>query len=481
MDNGSKNHKITLFFPLAAIALLFSPVFHAPPAAAQTSQTLYFMERIPQSGLLNPAYQHDHDFYIGIPMFSSINLNAKSNFASFNDFIFKHPQYDSLISFIHPDADTGNFTEKLKSLNTIAPELYYGILSAGYRRNNSYFRLDVSDRARARIDIPRDLAILALEGNEQYAGRIADISGFAGEMNYFREYALGYSYDINKWFNAGVRAKLLFGKADLSFSAGQMTLYTDPESYNLRLLSEFTMDMSMPLTLVTNEKGSIDQVDSHFRSRDYGRGKFLFSGRNPGIAFDAGAWFRISERSTLFSSITDLGYISWKRDAYNLSANSDFTYEGIDLSPIFDSGDGSDPVGNMIDTLKGLLTTSAQAYRKALPSRLYIGGTYVHRNGINIGLLSRFDLAGNNPEKVVTASLMKDINPHLTASLTWSFMYRHYNNPGIGLTYRTGRLNIYFLTDNLSSAIVPRRNRSMNMWFGCNLAFGHRTIRAEGR
>jgi hypothetical protein len=466
-------------FSLFLITLFL--LFYTLTLPAQTSQTLYFMEKIPQSGVLNPAYQHDHDFYIGIPMASSFNMNGNSNFANYNDLLFRHPQHDSLISFIHPDADKGEFVAKLKGFNTVSRDYYYGILSAGYRRNNSYFRVEVADRASASIGFPKDLGILALEGNEQFAGQNASISGFTGKLNYFREYAFGYSYNFNRLFNLGARAKLLFGRADMAFSTGPSTLYTDPETYNLRLTTEFSMEMSMPLDVGTDENGRIDHIHSHFRQDDYGRGNFLFGLRNPGIAFDAGGWFRISPVVTVFSSITDIGYISWRSDVYNFSIDADYIYQGIDLSPLFDPGDGSDPVDNLLDTLKSFVNTATASYRRNLPPRLYVGGTYIHRSGLNVGLLSRFDLSGENGGKVITASLMKDINPWLTASFTYSFMNRYYNRPGFGLTVRRGNINLYFITDNVSSAIVPRKIRSMNMWFGCNLAFGYRSIRSEGR
>jgi hypothetical protein len=478
MYQNKKSFSQGLFLFLIPLILLF---FRGVPLPAQTSQTLYFMERIPQSGVLNPAYQHDHDFYIGIPMASSFNINSKSNFASYNDLIFRHSKYDSLISFIHPDADKGGFVSKLQVYNTFARDYYYGILSAGYRRNNSYFRFEVADRATAGISFPKDLGVLALEGNEQFAGRNAIISGFTGNLNYFREYAFGYSYNVDRLFNVGARAKLLFGKADMAFSVGQSALYTDPETYNLRLTTEFSMEMSMPVSVGTDENGKIDYISSHFRQDDYSRKNFLFGRRNPGIAFDLGGWFRISPVVTLFSSITDIGFISWKRDVYKFSIDADYLYQGIDISPLFDSGDGSDPVDNLLDTLKSFVNTGTGSYRRNLPSRLYFGGTYIHRSGLSIGLLSRFDLAGENGRRVITASLMKDINPWLTASFTYSFMNRNYNNPGFGLTARRGNVNLFFITDNVSSAIIPRRTRSMNMWFGCNLAFGYRSIRSEGR
>ncbi len=456
----------------ATYAIIFLMLVMFQPLKAQVNRTIYFMDRIPQSSFLNPAHQHDHDYYIGLPMISSLNMNMKSNFASFSDVIFKHSRYDSLITFMHPDADQQNFTSKLRNLNTIAPDMNVGILSFGYRRNTSYFSFNIADRASIRANLPRDLILLGLEGNEQFAGRSADFSRFGGELNYFREYSIGYSRLVGERLSLGVRTKLLFGKANLSFTGTHMNLYTDPESYNITLRSEFNMDFSMPVTLERNENGGIEDIHSNFDREDYSRGNFLFNNRNQGLALDIGATYRLTEPLTLYASITDFGFISWKRDVYNLSMDSHFEYEGLDLSPVFDYRDDSVPSEKLGDTLRGLIDTREERYRSGLPTRIYMGAAWELNSGISLGMLSSSEIYRNSFEQAVTLSAGSDINHWLSASVSYSLMNNHFNNLGMGFSVRRRAFNFYMVSDNILSTIVPHRKRNVNVWLGINLAFG---------
>jgi hypothetical protein len=336
----------------------------------------------------------------------------------------------------------------------------------------SYFSFGISDRASARFSLPGDLLLLGLEGNEQFLGKSAEFSRLRGEMNYFRQYAFGYSRDINRWFDIGGRVKVLFGKANLSFTGTEMSLYTDPESYDLRLRSKFNMHFSMPLTLIQDEQGKIDDIESHFNSDSYSLGNFLFSSRNAGLAADLGITFRVSRQMTLHTSITDLGFIRWGKDAYNLQMDSNFDYGGLDMTPVLDYRDDSVPVENLVDSLKGMIRTSEGAYTRSLPARVYFGGTYALKNGMSLGLLSRTGISRYNVEQIVTLSASSDINEWLSATVTYSLMNSHYNNLGLGLSARRGIWNLYMVSDNIASTIVPQQKRNVNFWLGLNLVFG---------
>ena len=449
---------------------------------AQTGQTLYFMETLPQSALLNPAYQHSHNFHIGLPMLSSFNLNAKTNFVTFSDLVFKHPQYDSLISFLHPDANLSDFTGKLKERNNIAPDLHLNILSFGFRMNGSFITFSVSERASFRATLPRDFILLGLEGNEQFTDRKADFSSFGADLNYFREYAAGYSRQVDERLTIGGRLKLLFGKANISFAGSDISLYNDPESYNTMLHSSLKMNMSMPVTLVKNENGDIDSMLFHFDRDDYNPMEFIFNPRNTGFAVDLGATFRLIEPLALYASVTDLGFINWKKDIYNLSMDGDFEFEGFDLSPLFDYSDDSDPEDNLLDSLKGLfrITDTRDVYRRQLPARIYLGGTYEVRPGMNLGLLSRSEIYQGGIEQAFTLSANAVLRRWLSASLSYSVMNNSYSNVGMGLALRGGGFQIYMLSDNLGTLFMPHRTKNANLWFGLNLVFGRRGERQIG-
>jgi len=324
-------------------------------------------------------------------------------------------------------------------------------------------------------DLPKDLVLLGLEGNVQFMGLEADLSDFSVDMNYFREYSAGYSYQASERLSLGVRAKMLFGKAGFYFEGGAMDLYTDPDSYNTRLRSRFNMNLSMPVTLVKNEDGDIEEVISHFDTEGYDPLDFIFNSRNTGFAADLGITYNISRPVTLFASVTDLGFINWKEDVYNFSVDGEFEFDGINLSPLFNNDD-SDPVDNLLDSLKGIfnLNDTQNSFNRRLPARVYLGGSYELTPGLSLGLLSRSEIYNGSLEQAFTLSANSNVGRWLSASLSWSMMNNSYNNLGMGLALRGGGFQLYAMSDNLNTAFYPHRAKSVNVWFGLNLVFGHK-------
>lgn len=470
----NKRFRKLFFFSISLLLIFILSGISLQNAQAQISQTIYFMDRLPQSSLINPAYQHHHNFHLGLPAVSSFNVNARTNFANFNDIVFKHPQYDSLITFLHPDANSEDFTSRLSNRNFFAPDLHINLFSFGFRANRSFVSFNLSERVSGRGMLPKDLLLLGLQGNEQFVGEKADFSNIGIDMNYYREYALGYAYDVDDKLNVGARAKILFGKANISFSDMDISLNTDADTYNMDLKSKFTMNFSMPVTLVKDEEGEISDIEAHFDMDDYDPLDFVFNTNNSGFAIDLGASYRLTDPVTLHASILDLGYINWKDDVYNLSMDGEFEFDGVDISSIFDSSDDSEPGEDLLETIQDRFSISdtRNSYRRGLPTRLYLGGTYELSSRVGFGMLSRTQYYQKNFEQAMTLSANANLGRWLSASLSYSMMNNSYNNIGAGLSLGGAGIQLYVLTDNLNSVFHPHKTNSVNLWFGLNLIFG---------
>lgn len=445
-------------------------------AHSQVGQTMYFMNSLPQSAILNPALQHNHALHIGLPGISSLNVNARTNFANFNDLIFKHPQYDSLISFLHPDANLNDFISILQEKNTVASDLNVNLFTLGFRVKRSYLSFSVAERSFVRANLPGDFLKLGLLGNEQFVGKTAEFSTFGVDMNYFREYAAGYSLMVDDKLSIGFRAKILFGKASLSFADTEFNLFTDPDTYSMRLRSRFTMNVSMPVTVTLNEDGFFEDVVPHFDDANYDPLDFILNSKNAGFAIDLGATYKIADRMTLYASATDIGFIGWSQDVYNFSVDGTYEFDGVDFSPFFIYDDDSDPGENLLDSLKGVfkINDSGNSFNKGLPARVYLGGTYNLSPGFSLGLLSRSEIYQRGFEQAVTLSANSNLGRWLSASVSYSAMNNSYNNFGAGLMLRAAGFQLYVMSDNLNAVFSPQRANSANVWFGLNFVFGRR-------
>jgi len=134
---------------------------------AQTQNSLYFMNGVPQSNRMNPARNPDCGFYIGIPILSTLSTQISSNPLAYEDLIYPHPTEDSLITFLHPLGDQEAFLNKLKPLNVLLADTRTSFISIGFGTGAGFFTLDLTTRAEANLYFPGDLARLVLEGADE--------------------------------------------------------------------------------------------------------------------------------------------------------------------------------------------------------------------------------------------------------------------------------------------------------------------------
>ena len=90
------------------IFLLSVLAFYIPkPLAGQESNTIYFMNGVPQSYMVNPATQPRCNAFLGLPSSSPLQFHIENSGFSFGDVVF--PMGDSLITFLHRNADKDKF------------------------------------------------------------------------------------------------------------------------------------------------------------------------------------------------------------------------------------------------------------------------------------------------------------------------------------------------------------------------------------
>lgn len=58
--------------------------------------------------------------------------------------------------------------------------------------------------------VPKDIAVLALDGNRDYLGKVFNLSDLSAKAEMLSVFHLGFHKNINKKFILGVRGKNLF-------------------------------------------------------------------------------------------------------------------------------------------------------------------------------------------------------------------------------------------------------------------------------
>lgn len=462
---------------------LISTILLVGELAAQDAQTLYYMNRVPQSTFMNPAMQPKCNFFLGLPVVSSFQIDAGNNRLSLTDVIMKHPTEDSLITFLHPDAEfnTNDFLSKIDQNNFFYEDFRTDLLSFGFRVNSWYFTFNLSEKFSSAINYPKDLMELALEGNRGFINQNADLSYLGVNSTFYREYGIGVSKEINQKLSIGVRGKVLFGHANVysDFDGNDLTLYSSRDSIYLN--ADATIYTSSPLIATQNADGDFDGFEVPGYIEDSETDSLVdlaLAHNNMGLGVDIGIYFKPIDRLSLSVSLIDLGYIKWDvKDVTKLELNGNYAFKGVDVSDeIGESDEDTDPFEDMLDSLENSFTVSntAESYTTTLGTKIYVGANFAVSKKFDVGFLSRSYYLNNNLNQAFTFSAnVRPING-ISASLSYSIMNGAYNNIGFGLVLGGAPLQVYVISDNVSAAFWGHKTTSFNLRFGVNIAFGCR-------
>jgi hypothetical protein len=435
--------------------LLILCIFFPVILTGQQNQQLFQMQYLGESNFLNPAVQSECKWFIGLPVISSIHLNIANSATS----------YRQLVSNLNDNSARLNIDRVVNHLGMrtlIATEIHATLLALGYKLDNTYFAFSIIEKNNLPFTLSKDLFTLAWKGNTQFEGEQASARGTSIYAMHYREYALGISRQNDAGNFLGIKGKLLFGKLNFSVPKSDISLYTDPTTFDLTINGNLRMNMSAPLI--------IDETNGRINNITYDESaslmNLIFNRKNWGFAFDAGFIKQMNEKITLSGSILDVGFIRWRSYLNNLSSNEEFTYQGV----LADTGN---VIGSLLDSITFEITN--QSYTTMLPIKTYLGVSY--------SLTDRFDamITGSAlyyRTKIVPAITMGlDYNPfghfHLVAS--YSVMYRTFYNVGLGFSIGRGPLQFYMISDNAAGFIWPFSARNINLRFGLNINLGCHT------
>jgi hypothetical protein len=486
--------KIFKYLSVIALGLLFtSGIF------AQTGQTVYYMN-LPQRMDLNPAFTPGNRVYVQLPLISGINLSVGNNFFSLSDILMKSPYNDSIITVFHPDADITDFLSEIRTANNIEVRTKLQLLGIGFALGQkNFFSIDINTNVNAYGAFPGDFVRLAVEGNEQFVGSSMDFSSLGISANMYSEIGVGFSRAITDKLRVGVKGKVLLGTASVSTNIKSLGIDVS-EDYTHTINADMSVLSSGPIAVATDLENMIDsvymrdmQLESFSEIYNY-----VMEGGNVGLGLDLGAQYDLTDRIKLSASITDIGYIRWKREATNVDIKGEFTFDGFDVSDVISGSMSMDSVlGNMLDSLQASMniTTTESPFTTYLPNNINIGGSFDVTNFFTVGALSTTRFVGGRVKQALTLSANLNYRNLLTTSVAYTMANSSYSNLGIGLGLRLGIGQFYLITDHipttfnqltwtesesgeLRSVKVPSNWNMFNMRLGFNLVFGNKP-RAE--
>ena len=444
-------------------AILALGLLVTAPICAFSQQELLFhtLPDLLQNTAHNPAvFPKDKKIAVGVGAFS---LDAAhSNGLAYQD-VFVEQNGRTIL-------DLGLFIEKLEPENTVFADQRIETVSLGFRLpGNMALQVGHANRLVADITYPKTLAELIWRGNAPYIGQTVEIGPQVNASNW-NEWGIGLS---KNWggLSVGGRIKWLTGAGTLKTDSDrhQMSVYTDPDIYQLTLRTNYVLQSSGFLT-------AIDTTDLGFDlSFADVNGLSLFT-QNAGLAFDLGAqWQLLGNKLTLDIGLLDLGgRIKWDKNAYKFDSQASYTYEGTSI-PGRDIIDGNTDIDfdAKLDSLNDIFQfkKTAETFTTKLPLRTYIGGLYQITPQWTAGLTIFHQRNAARNQTAVGGSLRWKPLRWIGLSAMYSANDQSTANIGLGLTLTPGPVQLYFASDNLGNAFSPKNTAAVNFKTGLSLVF----------
>jgi hypothetical protein len=418
---------------------------------AQQETGLQFMPTVWQGSKINPAAWPEYKVMVGLP-------------GIHNSLFFSGPTYGDAIREENGMNvfDVDQVLSQLGERNEVRDQLEIETISAAMRFGKVVVGFHHAFRFNAYFNYPETLPQLIWRGNAQYIGQTIDMSNDIHISSYNE---IGLSGAVRLFdLTLGARVKYLTGIADLSTARNDLSLYTDPDVYQLTLGADY----------LVNSSALLDYNDYTDFNLNYGFGQIggaqLFTS-NRGFAFDLGAQLDLGPL-TLGASVVDLGSIRWTEEVTNYSAKGEFTYEGLDISQAL-TGDSVTFEG-ALDTLQEIFQfqQTSEAYTTSLPTKVFLNGQLeLGRNWIvGASLMSEFYRGQIYGALGLNGTVR--LLPGLTLGASYTLFRDTYANFGLHAAVDLGPVQVFALTDNVLAAFRPNDSRFFQFRTGVNLVFG---------
>jgi hypothetical protein len=451
-------------------------------AISQNKQILYGFDDIPQSIMLNPGSKVSQKKHYGIPFLSHIHFNGGSSGVSAFD-IFKNGS----------DNINDRITQKIlemKNTDFFTATQQLALINFGWRtKKDIYFSGGIYQEFDFITYFPKDLAILAWEGNRDYLDYPFNLGEISTMGDFMTVYHFGINKKINEKLTVGARLKLyssMFSFRSINNSGTFTTRLGDGTSENIY---EHTLQ-NADVTVETSGYASLRNLDGAGQITSNILGKAFFGG-NIGLGLDLGFTYQINDAWNFSASALDIGAIFHTKDVENYHAYGTYTLDGLNLIfPSLNDGEATLPYYEdledevereiPIDTLNNSYIQFRPAKINASLSYGFgrfigvddcncknMGGDKLYKQNVGLQFYSIFRPKG--PQVAGTFFYYRRLTDYFSAKATYTVDSYSYSNVGLGFSAKLGSVNFYLITDNLLKYSNLAKAKSVSLQLGFNI------------
>lgn len=446
---------------------------------AQPSLSLYYMESVPQSSLMNPARQPRCNMFVTI---ASMSLHTETNIKESDLFQKVGGEWNFLTD---KDFSFSKINRKFRNGARLNNQLSIELANVGWRDRRGYWSVGISERIETSAALPSAFFTMLDKGLPD--GTRLDFSNLRINANAYHEFALGYSLKLTEELTIGARAKYLSGITAVKTDIPKFSVTTGRDQWTIDMNA--SASASLPIDVRTDEDGafSLDSVEIRDLSLHDIINIALPGIRNPGAAVDLGVEYTFDKNFKVSASVTDLGVIFWSKETNTIKGKGLFEYSGVEdnLDAFLDGTDIPGLVTDMADSLKNSLTTSVshKMFTTFVHPNVYIGGEYTPLHFLSLGIVSRTTFWKSSVSQ--NFSLSVNVKPYKFFSFTTGLNVdiKGCCTGDFGFSLNLGPLQYYLMTNGLPIAyrkynidgnkiFAPNNVCDVNISTGLNLIFG---------
>lgn len=448
---------------LIVIVFLLSLVSYS-----QNNEVLYDFDEIPQTLFLNPGSNFSHDYFIGIPILSGVNINSG---------ITGVTAYDILADDgVNINTKINNVIYSLGNDDSFIINEKVDIISGGVRLNSTNFlSFGLYQELDFAFFFPTDVIKLFYEGtstlNKKYS-----MDGVNFKTDMVGVLHAGISHKVNDNFTIGGRLKLYSSvfNAQTKNNSGQFKTTLGTNNIYQHHLTGF--DATIQTT------GLVYEANETLEPKDYIKKIFTF--QNPGVGLDIGFTHKINDQIKITGSILDIGFVKNSKDVNSYYIRGDYDTEGIIID--FDPDNPQDYWQEFVADFENRLPidtvyTSYNSYRpiKLNASAKYsfgkkkyedcflygTGNSYLNSVGIQFFSVNRVI----KQQFAATLFYERKFGKGLRTKFTYTLDNYSLKNIGIGLSANFGPVNMYMALNNLLYLNNLAKANSTAFQFGLNI------------
>ncbi|MBP6759032.1 MAG: hypothetical protein KA133_07255 [Flavobacterium sp.] len=450
------------------LLLIFSVSFSC---FSQNKQILYNFTSVPQSLLTNPGSDFKYTWFVGIPLLSGISTNVgSSGFSVYDLFANNGVDFNAKLRnvvFSTSRNDKVSINEQL--------EIFSGGFKLGDWQEGSYVSFGMYQEMDFLAYMPKDYAILALDGNKDYLGKVFNLGDLSAKGEMLSVFHLGYHKNVSEKLILGARGKIYSSIFNISSTKNSGYFYTVQGTNSI-------YEQVISANGLVNTSGLSNYTDNYTGNAKSDIMKKALLGGNLGLGLDLGFTYYPKKNLQFTASLLDIGFVRHTNDVKSYSYKGYYKAEG--LTPDFIAGNTNDLVQEFNDAIP--LDTLNYKYNTWRPLKFNSsiqysfgdgrnstcsceGNEIVYKNSVGAQLFAMS--APRLPLMALTAYYRRKFSNSLEMKATYTIDSFSAKNIGLGLSTTIGKVNFYVLADNLLEYRDISKANSLSFQLGFNVIF----------